>query len=86
MSACKSCGAEVRWAVSESTNKRMPLDYRPSLDGNIALRDGEDPFGDRYARVIGNREVLDQMRAEGASLYTSHFATCPNAKQHRSKR
>lgn len=85
MSECKSCGAEMRWARMESTNKRMPLDCLPSAEGNIKLCDMADPFGDRYAIVIGNKESLGRLRAEGTPLYTSHFATCVNAKQHRSK-
>lgn len=60
MSACKSCGAPIVWAVT-LTGKRMPLDEKPE-----------------------KRFVLD--RDGKCSLlytYTSHFASCPQAAQHR---
>lgn len=82
---CRSCNASVFWGTSDATNKRMPLDSEPSASGNIRLMEGKDPFGQPYFVVIGRPELVEKERAAGRSLYTSHFATCPNAAQHRSR-
>lgn len=78
MSTCKSCGAEVLWVKLVPLNRPNPLDPTPTRQGNIRM------LGMRkaVARVLGKAELAD---AELASeeLYTSHFATCPNARQHR---
>lgn len=77
MSNCNSCGAAIEWAISDKTGKRMPLDAETSDRGTIRAF---TPIGqpEVYCRVIPKRE-----RERGELLYTSHFATCPNAKQHR---
>lgn len=76
--ACRSCGAGMIW--TETTNgRKMPVDAHPSPSGSFVLTPVVDepsplatflPAGERY---------------EGHVLYTSHFATCPNAVQHRKK-
>lgn len=74
MPACKSCGAPVLW-VKLTTGTSMPLDARPADNGNV-LRDKS------RAKVLGPEES-EKLRAAGIGLYLSHFATCPNARQHR---
>jgi hypothetical protein len=54
-------------------SKAMPIDAEPSADGNINISNGT-------AHVLGKDENL---LLPGIPLYKSHFATCPNAKQHR---
>jgi hypothetical protein len=72
MNFCKSCGAEIIWAVTEN-GKRMPLDAQPiNRPSCFVLNDREDP----PVAVV----------AKGPSVYVSHFATCPNADQHRKPR
>jgi hypothetical protein len=75
---CRSCGAEIRW-VHTVSGATMPLDYHPVPDGNIVAvlpaPEGTEPL----ARVLGK----DDPRPEGQPLFKSHFATCPNANQHR---
>jgi len=73
-SRCSSCDAPIIWAVTDA-GKRMPLDAEPAPDGNVVL-----------TRVGG------QARARKGSEFgpnmprhKSHFATCPNANQHRGK-
>jgi hypothetical protein len=34
MAGCRSCGAPIRWVVTEK-GKRIPLDRDPQPDGNI---------------------------------------------------
>ena len=80
MIACRACHAEIWWAETEQ-GKRMPVDADPSPDGNVAVvREGagEAP---PVVRVLPAGDLPLNL----VVLYTSHFATCPNASQHRRK-
>lgn len=79
MSTCKSCGAPVLWAKHATTGTLMPLDPQPSPAGNIWLVGGKRSGTVPICRVASQPVPAP----EGANLYTSHFATCPNAAQHR---
>lgn len=61
----------MKWATT-TTGKAMPLDERPSLEGNVALR------RDGMVAVLGG-EDLRAARARGDALYMPHHATCPQA-------
>lgn len=79
MSKCKSCGANIIWLNTES-GKAMPCDakpipYKEDVTGNLTL---VTPDG----RVV--RAKAD-MTSEKMG-YTSHFATCPDAKNWRGAR
>lgn len=68
---CKSCGAQVVWAVT-STGKRMPVDVEPAAMGNVLLE----------ARTVGAPlAVVWAGPVAGGRL--SHFSTCPDAKVYR---
>jgi hypothetical protein len=70
MSTCKSCGAEIVWAVTES-GKPIPVNPLDGYGGNLEL-------------VTDNRGVTTAVVNNTLKRgYTSHFATCPNAKEHR---
>lgn len=69
MAQCKSCGASIQWMVSEG-GKKIPIDADPSPDGNLIL------FG-TGAHPVPKLWTGDR--------YKSHFATCPNAAQHRKR-
>lgn len=86
------CGAPILWAqVLSADGKRirnedtgrfraMPVDWEPRADGNVIVywREGEG----FVCRVLRGGE-----RARpGENARTSHFATCPNASQHRGSR
>lgn len=71
MSACRTCGAEVVWAIWEKTGKRAPFNLAPVEGGNVLLLPGEPPA----ARFVG--------AAAGLPLFVCHFATCPDAEEHR---
>lgn len=70
MSLCRSCNAEIIWAVTDS-GKRMPLDAEPAErpTGLFTLDTSCDP---PHATSAAHQPV-----------YLSHFVTCPNADQHR---
>lgn len=78
MSKCKLCGAEIIWTRMQS-GKAMPVDaqphyFRPDDDGHFTFI---TPEGET---MKGEPEEM------GIRGYISHFATCPNADQHRRKR
>lgn len=64
MSRCRSCGAEILWAVTTS-GKRMPVDATPEPYGNVQL---ETVDGVLRASVVGH----------GDGTHVAHFATCPD--------
>lgn len=75
MATCASCGADITWAISAATGKKMPVDAAPHEEGTVQLR------GDR-AHVLGKhdlearRNVPPDLRTP---VYRSHFSTCPQA-------
>lgn len=88
MSTCSSCGASIWWALSFTTGRRMPVDAEPSPDGNVLLAESK-PDGTPVVRVVGKTppgEGPDLFGAVPGPRYTSHFATCPHANQHRRTR
>lgn len=74
MIGCKSCGAPITWAKHHTTGKLMPLERDKNgewaIVGGLAWKTN-DPKIDLGA--------LDQ-------LYSSHFATCPQAASWRGKK
>lgn len=83
MSDCRSCGAPIRWAVT-ATGKRIPLDPEPVDGGNVLLHEPIDG-GESIATVVG-KAPAPSLFGDDAPRYVSHFATCPNADQHRHPR
>lgn len=77
--ACRSCGNLIRWSTT-SRGTRIPLDAHPNPTGNIEYR--PQAGGPGQADVL-TKAALAAARARGATLYLTHFATCPNADQHR---
>jgi hypothetical protein len=67
---CRSCGASIRWERT-ANDKPIPLDPEPVADGNLALRDD------------GRVYSLPPSDLDSVPRYVTHFATCPNASEHR---
>lgn len=98
MSECKSCGAEIEWALTPEGN-RIPIDKVPVTDGNIIfdyeptgaveVQPGEPPAVERrlVARVLTGPQLVklrgDALPGLSVRLYKSHFATCPDAARYR---
>lgn len=77
---CKSCKAAIVW-IETHDGKAMPIDAVPSTSkGTIVVNEA----GTQGDVVAG--EALDLLRAAGRQLFVSHFATCPQATQHRAPR
>lgn len=75
---CRSCGAAIDWAVSDTTGKAMPVNHQPDPAGNVAVRRDPDD-GKLRARSAPAAAKLSAGERRG----TSHFATCPDADAHR---
>lgn len=74
---CRSCGAAIVWCKT-ANGKTMPVDAEPADSGNVRVADG-------IATVLGALEV-HAARAAGEALRLSHFASCPQAAEHRRTR
>lgn len=70
-SRCRSCKARIFWATTEQ-EKTIPMDAEPSANGTM-FEDGN---------VMKCVSLINQP-PEGAELFTTHFATCPDAGKHR---
>lgn len=68
---CRSCGAEIVWTITEA-GKRMPMDVEP-----MTIRGAFELIGP----ILPDGHI--QAFAASPKLYRSHFATCPNAAEHR---
>jgi len=73
---CRSCGAKVIWAFT--SRKRMPVDAACTSGGTVLL---EWSSGAPFAKVIPAVKAFGRK-----DLRTSHFATCPNADDWRTKK
>lgn len=81
---CKSCGQDIFWVkIRLGAGGRMPLDAEPVWVRKEAggkayfLQNGEAIRG----RITGDAD--DDPDAEVVEAYVSHFATCPQADEHR---
>ena len=79
--ACSSCGALIVWAVTVKDHP-IPIDAKAHPQGNVELEQNPDPREPPTAHMLGKSD-----RRVGhpppSIRYVSHFATCPNAEQHR---
>lgn len=69
-SLCRNCGASVRWLQSAATGNLIPVDIRPSENGNIIVQ------GNLAVTLRGGdlfEAILDGPR------FCNHFATCSAA-------
>lgn len=83
--ACSSCGRLIIWAVTKN-GKPMPVDARAVGNGNIELVPAGDPREPPAALMLdkqGEREISPGVKHSPMLRYVSHFATCPNAAEHR---
>ena len=88
MSRCKSCGAEIKW-IPMASGKLMPVDAAPiSYSENLFPFSFSSDSGDSILTLVTDRGTIVRTRFDpGVDKigYTSHFATCPNASQHRKR-
>ena len=72
---CTSCGQSILWRRTDN-GQRIPINPEPSERGNVILS------GPVRAYVLTKAEI-EKARQAGAVLFLVHFATCPNAREHR---
>lgn len=74
-SQCRSCKATIIWAMTEN-DKWMPLDPKTVKVGN------------RYRITTSGasgQSLCLRVTEDGVEGHEVHWATCPNAKQHKKK-
>ncbi len=88
-SKCRSCGADILWARTKNT-RTGATSWKPfdAVSDNRPL----DRGGGRFVLFVKKEknylraEAFDFALHHSQNRYTSHFATCPNADEHRSPR
>jgi hypothetical protein len=82
---CRSenCRAAIFWALTPSSTM-MPIDIEPTDDGLVVIHpdDLRSASGDPIIRRIEQPGAM-ALDEPGEERYTSHFATCPDAKDFR---
>jgi hypothetical protein len=79
LARCRSCKAAVVWAIT-ANEKPMPIDVLTAPDGNIVA----DGVGrGRFGECPKVRYVKKGEDPGPVPRFTSHFATCPDADDHR---
>ena len=78
MSLCRSCGSKIHW-IELKSGKMHPCDLEL-----IASSDAVD--GDRFVTEEGEIVVVRDSMKQEFSGYVSHFSTCPDAENWRSKK
>lgn len=73
MATCRTCDAEIIWAKSATTGRPMPMDAKPDPKGTFVIISGKA----RAATAEDDRLFRDR--------FTSHFATCKDADEWRSR-
>lgn len=82
MSRCRSCGKEIRW-ITMTRGTRMPVDvgeilYKTNTKGKSII---VTPNGE-----VHKADIVPDGTPDATGIgYISHFATCPNADQHRKR-
>jgi hypothetical protein len=83
--SCRSCHAPVLW-VTFASGGRNPLDLEPDpVYGDIMVveREHTDRRIWRIALKLTNEDLRREAIELGIPLRRSHFATCPDADEHR---
>jgi len=77
---CRSCEAAIVWTITAS-GKKMPCDVAPSEEGEFFLfRVGNDIESEN---IKSQSDRCTRAHDRGQKRHACHFATCPNADQHR---
>lgn len=91
LDTCRSCAADIIWALNVKTANPNPLDLAPLEDAEIGV--GIVAFNPRNgnAHTLTAADVADRAgrlrdwAAKGVTYHRNHFMTCPNAKAHKGR-
>jgi hypothetical protein len=81
VSACRSCGKPIEWAVTQ-LGRRMPLDHGLHPDGRVAVV-GATENGTPLVVTLGVDDLALVRELGTPKLRRSHFQTCPDADRWR---
>lgn len=84
MNTCRSCGAPIEWAITDN-GRKMPIDLGLHDDGRVVVV-GRRAGSQLIVALTGDQ--LERLRADERNvveLRRSHFQTCPQANEWRSK-
>lgn len=80
-STCRSCGASILWVRWRASGKRMPIDVVPDpIRGTVAVTHRKAANELECCKLS---ELPPEERTTVRNMYVSHFASCPNANEHR---
>jgi hypothetical protein len=79
-SHCKSCGAVIVWAKTQA-KKSIPLELTTNETGPGRFYVSTNGTANPIREDATSAAIRDTFEVE--IIYQSHFASCPNAKQHR---
>lgn len=83
MTACRSCGAPIEWAVTAAFGRRMPLDVGDHEDGRVVVVGRDEAHGAPIVLTL-SVDDLERVRELGrVALRRAHFQTCPQANEWR---
>lgn len=84
---CRTCGAAIRWIMMES-GKRMPVDAQPQRLVTLQEPCRAVESANLRAKAAGQDVASAPTEPRGVMMvcYVPHFATCPQADQHRRPR
>lgn len=78
MNACKTCKAEIRWAMTPA-GKAAPIDRLAVESGNVLLL---QPTGlGKLLAITLTGAALEEARKQHVPLRLNHWATCPDREQ-----
>ena len=81
---CKTCGAPIVWISMLGSGKKMPVNEDPVL---VLLSHGTEKFITPNGVVVTGCRIGDGYDDypddNVVEAYESHFATCPQANEHR---
>ncbi len=79
MAKCSKCKAEIIWLKHYETGNANLIDAVGTSDGNLVI----DREKEIYRMATGNEKEI--AKNNGKKLYVSHFSTCPQAEEFRTK-
>lgn len=83
LSTCRSCEAPIVWAWT-ANGKRVPLDPEQRPDGNLEIIGDHVDEDGRSAPLVRYLKKGEDLTLLGpGERFVTHFATCPNAEEHR---
>lgn len=88
---CSSCGAEIKWVtlLTLEGGQLHPVDFDPCEMPEIGMLAVRRRELEGWVALVITKDVaarrMEELLTKGATFHKSHFATCPDADEHRRK-